>query len=130
MAVMALQRQVLATIYALEAQLLTLFLAPYNVIHVGAAAPNVPSGLVNQLSSPGRMFIPVGVYTQNVQQVDKNENGRVTQQPILSVSVSYSSFCHPGINLRLAIYSTSLSPIAKNKVTGNWMVCIHVQFTV
>ncbi|KAK2461149.1 hypothetical protein APHAL10511_006676 [Amanita phalloides] len=59
---------------------------PYNAIHVGAAAPNVPSFLVDQLASPGRMFIPVGVYMQDVQQVDKDENGRVTQRPIMSVS--------------------------------------------
>ncbi|KAF8698928.1 hypothetical protein AX14_001051 [Amanita brunnescens Koide BX004] len=65
---------------------------PYNVIHVGAAAPNVPSSLVTQLSSPGRMFIPVGVYAQDVQQVDKDENGRVTQQPMMGVSVSYCPF--------------------------------------
>ncbi|KAF8348500.1 protein-L-isoaspartate O-methyltransferase [Amanita rubescens] len=59
---------------------------PYNAIHVGAAAPNVPSTLVNQLASPGRMFIPVGIYMQDVQQIDKDENDRVTQQPIMSVS--------------------------------------------
>ena len=45
-----LQRQVLAT-YALEAQhLIEFFLGPYNVIHIGAAAPNIPSGPATQLS--------------------------------------------------------------------------------
>ena len=38
------------------------------------------------------MFIPVGVYAQDVQQVDKDENGRVTQQPMMGVSVSYCPF--------------------------------------
>jgi hypothetical protein len=35
--------------------------APYQVIHVGAAAPHIPQELIDQLDSPGRMFIPVGV---------------------------------------------------------------------
>lgn len=34
--------------------------APYNAIHVGAAAPTVPPSLIEQLSAPGRMIIPVG----------------------------------------------------------------------
>jgi len=104
MAATAMQRRVLAT-YARRVQLLINFLGPYNAIHVGAAAPNVPSTLVNQLTSPGRMFIPVGVYMQDVQQIDKDENDRVTQQPIMSVSVSYCLFLpmHPEINLYLAI---------------------------
>lgn len=38
--------------------------APYQVIHVGAAAPTIPDALINQLASPGRMFIPVGVGQQ------------------------------------------------------------------
>ena len=64
-----------------------LLIGPYDAIHVGAAAPDVPSSLVEQLASPGRMFIPVGVYMQDVQRVDKDKNGRVTQQSIMSVSV-------------------------------------------
>lgn len=59
---------------------------PFDAIHVGAAAPNVPSSLVEHLASPGRMFIPVGVYMQDVLQVDKDQNGGVTQLPIMSVS--------------------------------------------
>jgi hypothetical protein len=43
---------------------LTLRTAPYQVIHVGAAAPTIPDALVDQLASPGRMFIPVGVDEQ------------------------------------------------------------------
>ncbi|KAF8623827.1 hypothetical protein AX15_006156 [Amanita polypyramis BW_CC] len=59
---------------------------PYNAIHVGAAAPSMPPTLVDQLAAPGRMFIPVGIYTQGVQRVDKEESGRVTQQPLMSVT--------------------------------------------
>lgn len=32
---------------------------PYQAIHVGAAAPNIPDALIEQLARPGRMFIPV-----------------------------------------------------------------------
>lgn len=34
--------------------------APYDAVHVGAAAPAVPPALVEQLARPGRMIIPVG----------------------------------------------------------------------
>lgn len=43
--------------------------APFDAIHVGAAAPTLPAALVDQLSRPGRMFIPVGTHTQQVLQV-------------------------------------------------------------
>lgn len=32
---------------------------PYNAIHVGAAAPNMPTPLIQQLAKPGRLFVPV-----------------------------------------------------------------------
>lgn len=34
--------------------------APFNVIHVGAAAEDIPKALLSQLSIGGRMIIPVG----------------------------------------------------------------------
>ena len=34
--------------------------APYDVIHVGAAAPEVPQALVDQLKVDGVLIIPVG----------------------------------------------------------------------
>lgn len=62
---------------------------PYDAIHVGAAAPTIPQALVEQLASPGRMFIPVGTHTQHVYHVDKDANGKVTQNEIMGVSVSW-----------------------------------------
>jgi protein-L-isoaspartate(D-aspartate) O-methyltransferase len=61
---------------------------PYDAIHVGAAAPSLPQELVDQLASPGRMFIPVGSYIQYIEQVDKDEHGNVTTKRVMGVSVS------------------------------------------
>ncbi|KAK1231438.1 hypothetical protein PQX77_005447 [Marasmius sp. AFHP31] len=58
---------------------------PYDAIHVGAAAPTVPEALIEQLASPGRMFIPVGTYMQNILHVDKDAQGNVTQKEIMGV---------------------------------------------
>ncbi|KIY64243.1 Pcmt1-prov protein [Cylindrobasidium torrendii FP15055 ss-10] len=58
---------------------------PYDAIHVGAAAPIVPDVLVEQLASPGRMFIPVGTHTQNILHVDKDAAGNVTKEVIMGV---------------------------------------------
>ncbi|KAG1903081.1 protein-L-isoaspartate O-methyltransferase [Suillus fuscotomentosus] len=60
-------------------------LAKYDAIHVGAAAPTIPQQLVDQLKSPGRMFIPVGTFTQQIIQVDKDENGKVTKKNLMGV---------------------------------------------
>jgi protein-L-isoaspartate(D-aspartate) O-methyltransferase len=47
--------------------------APFNAIHVGAAAETIPKNLVHQLASPGRLVIPVGeLYGDQVLlQIDK-----------------------------------------------------------
>lgn len=34
--------------------------APYDIIHVGAAAPKTPQTLLNQLKNGGRLICPVG----------------------------------------------------------------------
>ncbi|TIB35026.1 hypothetical protein E3P83_00783 [Wallemia ichthyophaga] len=61
---------------------------PYNAIHVGAAAPRMPDVLIDQLATPGRMFVPVektGGYGQSIWQVDKDENGIVHKEELFPV---------------------------------------------
>lgn len=62
--------------------------APYDAIHVGAAAPTVPQALIDQLASPGRMFIPVGVGMQYIEQIDKDAQGNVSRKRVMGVRVS------------------------------------------
>jgi len=62
-------------------------LAPYDCIHVGAAADKIPQDLINQLAPNGRMMIPVGGQNeaQFVCLVDKDKNGKVSYNNILPV---------------------------------------------
>ena len=57
---------------------------PYDAIHVGAAAVELHQTLIDQLKSPGRMFIPVEDFEvgrrsgfQYIWIVDKDEDGKV-----------------------------------------------------
>lgn len=58
---------------------------PYNCIHVGAAAPTLPQQLIDQLTKPGRLFIPVGTVNQRLLQIDKDKEGNVTQKDLFGV---------------------------------------------
>ena len=62
-------------------------LAPYDAIHVGAAAREMHEELVGQLKSPGRMFIPVeeGWGNQWIWVVDKDERGEVRRRKDMGV---------------------------------------------
>jgi len=66
--------------------------APYDAINVGAAARTVPTALVEQLASPGRMIIPVGTYSQRLMQVDKDAQGQITQRDLFGVVVRIQVF--------------------------------------
>ena len=61
---------------------------PYNAIHVGAAAPEIPKSLVEQLCNGGRMFIPVGKpnSSQSIILVDKDNQGKITTKEFIAVS--------------------------------------------
>ncbi|KIM37050.1 hypothetical protein M413DRAFT_448768 [Hebeloma cylindrosporum] len=58
---------------------------PYDAIHVGAAAPTVPKALIDQLASPGRMFIPVGNFMQYIEQIDKDAEGNIHTKKVMGV---------------------------------------------
>ncbi|KAI1727118.1 protein-L-isoaspartate(D-aspartate) o-methyltransferase (PCMT) domain-containing protein [Ditylenchus destructor] len=60
--------------------------APYDAIHVGAAASEMPKELVEQLAVNGRMVIPVGKYgNQKFIQVDKISPTEIRQKTIAAV---------------------------------------------
>lgn len=62
---------------------------PYDAIHVGAAAQTFHSELLDQLKSPGRMFIPVedqsGHGNQWIWVVDKDEEGNIRKEKSMGV---------------------------------------------
>ncbi|KAF5730902.1 protein-L-isoaspartate O-methyltransferase 1 isoform X2 [Tripterygium wilfordii] len=59
--------------------------APYDAIHVGAAAPEIPKPLIDQLKPGGRMLIPVGNIFQDLKVVDKNQDGSINVRTETSV---------------------------------------------
>ena len=63
-------------------------MAPYQAIHVGAAAAEIPNDLIDQLDKNGRMFIPVGgqYESQYIYVIDKNSNGNITEKRVMSVN--------------------------------------------
>ncbi|KAK5172949.1 uncharacterized protein LTR77_003071 [Saxophila tyrrhenica] len=55
--------------------------APYDAIHVGAAASDFHQALIDQLKAPGRLFIPVEeAYMQHIYVIDKKEDGSVERK--------------------------------------------------
>jgi len=60
---------------------------PYNAIHVGAASPELPNALIEQLAKGGRLIVPVGPAggDQYMQQYDKDMSGKVTNTRLMGV---------------------------------------------
>jgi protein-L-isoaspartate(D-aspartate) O-methyltransferase len=52
---------------------------PYHAISVAAAAPEIPLSLLNQLSDPGILVIPVGDFKDQELRVVHKRNGRIGQ---------------------------------------------------
>lgn len=59
--------------------------APYDAIHVGAAAADLPEALIKQLKPGGRMVIPVGQTIQNLMVIDKLPDGSLKQHTDMGV---------------------------------------------
>jgi protein-L-isoaspartate(D-aspartate) O-methyltransferase len=57
----------------------------WDAIHVGAAAKEAHSVLIEQLKAPGRLFIPVGEGTQYIWVIDKLEDGSVSRERTMGV---------------------------------------------
>lgn len=60
---------------------------PYNAIHVGASASEMPTTLVNQLLPGGRLITPVGSegVKQELLQIDKLPNGEIKHKTLYGV---------------------------------------------
>lgn len=60
---------------------------PYDAIHVGAAASEIHQELIDQLKSPGRMFLPVEENwgNQYMWRVEKDNEGKVTKERLFGV---------------------------------------------
>ncbi|KAK5707445.1 hypothetical protein LTR17_020682 [Elasticomyces elasticus] len=60
--------------------------APYDAIHVGAAAAGFHQALIDQLKAPGRLFMPVEEdHMQHIYVIDKKEDGTVTKTKNMGV---------------------------------------------
>lgn len=62
--------------------------APYDAIHVGASASQIPEPLVTQLAPGGRLVLPVGKVgdQQHLTVVDKVQNGRFLKDKLFNVA--------------------------------------------
>ena len=63
---------------------------PYDVIHVGAAAQEVPKPLLDQLAPNGIMVIPVGSFMQEILVITKDSKGNISEKAVLDVVIAFS----------------------------------------
>ena len=61
--------------------------APFDAIHVGAAATTIPPALTEQLKEGGVLIIPVGEdgADQTLELIEKQPGGRLTQRTVTGV---------------------------------------------
>ncbi|XP_013780998.1 protein-L-isoaspartate(D-aspartate) O-methyltransferase-like isoform X2 [Limulus polyphemus] len=61
--------------------------APYDAIHVGAAAAQLPNDLIAQLKPGGRLIVPVGKegHNQLLEQIDKLPSGEIKKTSLMGV---------------------------------------------
>jgi protein-L-isoaspartate(D-aspartate) O-methyltransferase len=81
--------------------------APYDAIHVGAAAPRLPQDLVAQLAPGGRLVVPIGPEggMQVLSVVDKRPDGTVHRRD--AMNVMYVPLCARDYQLASASPSSS-----------------------
>jgi protein-L-isoaspartate(D-aspartate) O-methyltransferase len=63
--------------------------APYNAISVTASMPSIPSPLIEQLSSPGRLVAPVGrdnFFGQDLTLLKKDDKGKINTTSLMKVA--------------------------------------------
>lgn len=61
--------------------------APYDAIHVGASAAEIPLPLLEQLGPGGRLVLPVGAAGehQSLSVIDRDATGNFTRQDLMGV---------------------------------------------